>query len=1295
MAPRRSCAKRLNLPGAARRLAAQPSAAPHVTVASPVAPSPAATAPAAKPPRSVEPPVAACVQPATTSLEPAATVARVPVVEETPAAPAPNFTSAETVRTREHAAEVQCPPDVTPASVTATASAVPAGEAMPPATPVLAAPSVHSPRTAISAHRGRLRAKRRAAAALARKAKHHRNTISAPQQAISPSTSSQPPAPAAAPETVPVATVEAPAAEAAVEPTPDAAAPKIAQAGSAASKLKGPAAATVVSSPPASPPISAPHRSAISRIPKKRKFFAELDDNVALPAAEATPPPASSERHLQASDTAVDAPSVTAVPSAVPPATPTAAGAEVTKKTSAVADALHAPAAARRMVTRRTSKLHANGAAAKLQRSRSNLVSAQATLEAAPAVIAPVTGRAPAFSAATLTMPEKPAAPTAPTVAAPSVEPPQRSASSTPQSTAPHVTSAAAVAPSGRATISRISKKRKHFFEEVDEPPASDAAPSVQGTSTVPAVAHAAATLNSTGAAATITAAEPAAPTVEAVVAHPAAAVAVADVRATKATATRATARRRNMKRGRLPPQAAVAEAPSAAEALASEATAPTPVTPAVEATSAPVPEAVQAAEVEAPAELVGEAVTTADAAPPVEAATPPAAQRKPRTAKKKVKRLTAAAIRRRELAAYNRIPKRFRPPEVPRSVLSTPAAEPQSTPAPTDTPAATAIVEAAEVNGTPQPAAVSATQAKSMEATAEMRAEGQTPAAVEAIVETPAVELAQPPPGASTASAAAAVKPEVPLTETTKSAAPFAAPAEEQCLMGQARVATKSMKVRIAQSIKKRFFTALEDVPAANPTEAAATETTAAAVEAIESSPQVAGDSTTVDAELTAAAEEAVAPKSTRNAESKAAPATSAVEEASTEAPQPMADHQPTETTSAEKPPFKAVNALCTAGGALASESVAGHTDAPVLAQRKVVRVTNVREMLKAIRKAKRAGKRGCSKKRLSHGPLSQHLATEVTGAVDKVVNAEASSTAAEANLPAEVSDSRIHAPLPEEAEAVTSVEKTETPSATEQQTVVQAQTAEVEAETYVASTTTMATPEVTEARSTETVDKEAVQPPEALQHAEILLAPAQATVAAPVKDFLPRAFSSPSPARRQAAKQKIKKHAKLAAARLNKRQTYTVSAAAPLAAVHAPAETIDAPLVEAVHAAAEPPVPPAEEASAATLVRRSALVLPSGNVVVESFTDSEMVLRRTALDDSWDVGLRFDWQERTLAISSFPTFEETDKRSAHPFVHRFKSKPRWLLKEVNETNAAHMKKALDSMSRSLTARFVFRHLR
>ncbi|CBZ29336.1 kinetoplast-associated protein-like protein [Leishmania mexicana MHOM/GT/2001/U1103] len=1277
MAPRRSRAKRLHLPGAARCLAAQPSVTPHVAVASPVAPPPAATAPAAKPPRSVEPPVAACVQPAATFMVPPATVARAPVVEETPAAPTPNSTPASTVRTREHTAEVQCPPDVTPVSVAATASAVPTGEAMPPAAPVSAAPSMNSPRAGISAHRRRLRAKRRAAAALARKAKHHGNTISAPQQTVSPSTSPQPPSPAAPPETVPVATVEAPEAAAAVEPTSVAAAPNVAQGGSAASELKEPAAATVMSSPPASTPTTTPHRSTISRIPKKRKFFAELDHGVAQPAAEATPQPAFSERHLRGSVTAADALPRSEVPSAVPPVTPTTAVEEVTKKTAAVVEAVHAPAAARRMVTHRISKMHAKGAAAKLKHSSGNLVSAETTLEAAPAVIASVTGKAPALNASTLTVPEKPAAPTAPPVAAPSGEPPQRSASLTPQSTAPHVTSAAAVTPSGRATISRIAKKRKHFFAELEEPPAS-----------------AAAALNGTGATTTTAGAEPTAPTVEAVVAPPLAAVAAADVVATKATATRAMARRRSMKRGKLPPQTAVAEAPSSADALSSEATAPTPATPTVEATSAPLPEAVQGAKVAAPAESVGEAVTTADAGRPVETPTPPAAQRKLSTAKKKVKRLTAAAIRRREMAAYNRIPKRFRPPVVPRSVFSPPAAAPESTPAPTDPPAATAVVEAVEVNEAPQPA--------------EMRAEGQAAAAVETIVEAPAVEVAPPPPGASTASAAAAVEPEVPLTETTTSAVLFTAPAEEQCLVGQAPAATKSMKVRIAQSIRKRFFTALEDVPAPSPTEAAATETAAAAaeaqaavpqaraaVQAIESSPQVAVDGTTVDAELAAAADEAVAPKSTLDPESKAGSATSAVEAASTEAPQPMADHQPTEITSAEETSFEVVKALRTGGVGLASESVAVHTDTPALPQRKVVRVTNVRDMLKAIRKAKQAGKRGCSKKRLSHKPLSQHLSTAVTGAVDETVNAEASSTAAEANLPAEVVDAGIHAALQKEAEAVTVVEETETPSATEQQTVVQAQAAEVEAETYAESTTTMATPEVTEARSTESVDKEAVQPPEALQHAEMLVSPAQAAVTAPVKDFLPHAFSSPSPARRQAARQKIKKHAKLAAARLNKRQTYTVSAAAPLAAAHASAEAMDAPLVEAVHAAAEPPVPPAEEASAATLVRRSALVLPSGNVVVESFTDDEMVLRRMALDDSWDVGLRFDWQERTLAISSFPTFEETDKRSAHPFVDRFKSKPRWLLKEVNETSAAHMRKALDSMNRSLTARFVFRHWR
>ncbi|KAI5688015.1 hypothetical protein MNV84_06397 [Leishmania braziliensis] len=1322
MAPRRSRAKRLHLLGVDRRHVAQPSPANRVAVASPAVPPPGATAPAAKPPTCVEPPLAACVKPEATSAEPGATAAA-----ETPAAAAPDSTPASTLRTVEHTTEAQVLADVKAAPVATSASAVPAGKALTTAASVSAVPSVQSARAAISAHRRRLRAKRHATAALARKAKHHRN-ISAPQQAISFSKLFQPSAPARTSEMASTAAAGAPATEAAVKPISVAAQPNITQANFTASELTEPTAATEVAPLPAPAPITIPHRATISRIPKKRKFFAELDDSVTVPAAEATPL-ASSKRHLLTSDAAVAprgaveagtaALPAREAPPLAPPVTPAAVVEEVTEKTSAVADDLPPPAAARRMATHRISKKPARGATGNPTNSSGALLPAETTLEATLAAAAAVTKKAPVFNAATLTMPETSAVPTPPVVGAPLVELPQRSAPSSPPLTAPEMTSAATVASMGRATMSRISKKRKRFFAELDDPPASDATLPIQETLTVPADPSAAVTLNDTGTAATIAVVEPTAPTaptVEAAAVPPAAAVAVAEAVLAKPTATQGMVRRRSRRRGRLPPRTAVEEALTATEKPPSESTASTLATPIAEATLAAVTESVQGAEVAAPAESAGETVATTEAVPPVEAVAPPAAVRKRGHSKpqsSKVKRLTAAAIRRRELAAYNRIPKRFRPPVAPRRVFPTPATEQEGATALTDASAATSVVEAVEVTETPQPAAVSTAQTESVKAVPEMCTERKTTAAVEAIADPPAAEASQPPPGASTAWGTAAVEPAECLTETTKSTALPTASVEEQRLVGHGRGAPKSRRMRMTPSPKKRFFTALEEVPTANlaRVEAAAvvTETTAAAgevqpavpqshagVAAIHSSLQVAGDDTMVGADLTAVAEETATPQSALNTGSEAASATAAVEEASTEAPQPMAEQQPTATTSAEETPFEAVDAFCIGDAAPASEAAAAHAQPPAPAQRKVIRFTNVRDMLKAIRKAKQAGKRGSAKKRLYGKSSLPHLATTVTDAIDEVVSAEASSSAAEATPSAEEVGAEIGAPPPHEVEAMTAVAKTDAPAATEQQTVGEAApAAEVEEEMNVEATTTTATPEVTEACSTAPVNKEAVQSPETQPCAEFLMSPAQAAVAAPAEDLPPVASSSPSPARRQAAKQKIKKHAKLAAARLNKHQTYTVSAAIPLATDYTPAETMDAPLVEAVHSAAEPFAPPAEEASAATLVRHAALMLPSGRVVMESFTDDEMVLRRTTLDDSWDVGLRFDWQERTLTISSFPTFEEADKRAAHPFVQRFKSRPRWLLMEVNEASAAHMKRALDSMNRSLTARFVFRHLR
>ncbi|KAG5471496.1 hypothetical protein LSCM1_01589 [Leishmania martiniquensis] len=1317
MAPRRSRVKRLRLTGATPRLEAPPTAAPHAPVAPPVAPPPTATAPAAKPPTSLEPPVATSGQPEVASADPAATAARGPVVEEAPATAAHNYAPASAARSAESAALVQeTRATVMLTHVAAAASAVTAGEAVAPATPAPAVPSVKSARAAIRAHRGRLRAKRRAAAALARKAKHLRDTTPAAPRDICSSPLPQPPVSTPALETAPVEAVEAPPAE----PTSAVSETAIAQAFTFPDLRKPAAVITEAPSPAVPAAMTTAHRATISRIPKKRRLFAEVDASVAGETAAAPPLTVKAETPQVPSDAAV-APSdaveyavrtrpVEKAPSPAPPATATTTVEEVAEKACPVADAPPAPAAARRMATHRISKKYTKGAAAKLTRSGSDLVSAVAIPEATPAVAAAVTESVPSRCAAAFAR-EKPAVPTAPVSAALPVELPQRVASLTPQSTAPETTVAAAAAPSGRPTMSRATKKKKRFFVEMDEPPTTGATPLIPRTVATPAEACTAVTVNGAEVVATKAAEVPTAPTVNTAPIPPAAAGAVAEVAATKATATRAMARRRSMKRERLPPQAAVAEA------LASEPTAPTPAAARLEEAPAPLTEAAQATKVAAPGAPSGEVAMTAEPLLQVEVATPPAPQRKQhsskaQSSKKKARRLTAAAIRRREIAAYNRIPKRFRPPRVPRSVFSRPPAEPEGTPVPTDAPVTTADVDAMEATEVLQPAVVSTTQTESMGDARMTGTETKIPAVLDAVEEAPAVEGTQSPLGAHNASAASAVEPAVVVTETTESVVPFTALAEEPRRMSQARMATKSSKTRMAPSPYKSFFTVSEEVPNADRIEpvatAAATEATTASVEAqpaaphshavmeaAESSPDVRGSGVMVEAESTGVEEEAVARQSALSAESEAAPATAALEAGSTEALQPMADDRPTAT---EETALEEVDEPHVGKASLSSESAAIQAPASAHSQKKVVRVTNVRDMLKAIRKAKRAGKRGHAKKRLGDESSSQHITSTITSPVDEVVSAEASSLAAKAKEPAETNNADVDASPQQEAQAVASAEETEAFSATEPPPVVRTRGAEapsVEMGTDMNAEETTATPEVTGARWAAAEDKEATQPPEALPRAEVHVPPAQAEVSGNAKGPLLHTFSSPSPARRQAAKDKIKKHAKRAAERLSMRQTYTLPAAAPVAAAYAPANPTNSPAMKTAHAAAELTVPTAEKEPAAEFVSRAALVLPSGNVVMESFTDDEMVLRRTALDNSWDVGLRFDWQERTLAISSFPTFETADKRAAHPFVQRFKSKPRWLLKEVNETSAAHMKRALDSMNRSLTARFVFRHLR
>ncbi|KAG5497719.1 hypothetical protein JKF63_03985 [Porcisia hertigi] len=1288
MAPRGSRAKRLHFPGAARRLAGQPSVEPRATLTPPVTPQPIPTAPAAaKPPTSVEPPVAAPEQPVVTAEKPATSVARAPGVEEAPERITTYSTPAPAAHTKESTAADQVAPDLAPAPVTKALSAVPAGETNAQAAPAPTAPSVPSARAAIRARRGKLRAKRRAAAALALKAKHQDNTITAQQPDIRPTEAPQPSFPAPPPETAPPPEVEKPTAVAAAQPASIASEPTLAQAGPSASVLVESTPAAQAPSPPARVVASSPPlRVTISRIPKKRKFFAELDDSVSRPTVVPISPV----------DAAAEAPPMAEVPPIASTDTPPA------------------PAAVRRMATHRISKKRANGETGGLTKSTSSVVSAEATPEAAPTPPAAIPRNVFESNAATPTAPEKPVVSATPVVEAPPLAPPQGTDSSAPQPTAPEATSAAATAPSGRSTMSRISKRRKRFVAELQECKASDTPPSIEEKSTAPVVAIAAEALSSRDSVLTTAIAEPTAPIVEAAAAPPAAPVAV-----TRAVSTRATARRSSMKRARLPPQATLAEAPLTEKAPHSDATVSARAATTPEPMSTPATEAVQTVEAAASAQAVSEATTATEAAPLAEASIPPAAQcqrgaPKVQTPKKKVKHLTAAAIRRRELAAYNRIPKRFRPPEPSLSVLPTPSSQLESTPSSADARPATAVVEAEEVAETPQQAAVNASPMESKGAGPQMCTEEKIQAAVETLAEEPVVEAAQASSDETTAWAAAAVKSGAPLAGTEDSTGRFTAPAEQQLGMSPASTATTSEKGRMTKWLKKRFFTALEETPAATSTEATigdparvelshATEAMEAksavpqscsAVKTIEPFPEKAVHDTEADAEPTAVAEEVAALHSTLREDGKALSFRPVEANTSTEASQPLTDYHATTTNSAEVNSFGVVDELREVEAPLPSESAEAHPQSPAVAQRKVVRITNVRAILKEIRKAKRASKRRRSIKHRHGNSLSQHPATAVTATVDEAVFAEAPCLASEANPPSEAPAEGIDAPRHEEVETVkemTNLSVTELQPVVEAHEVEETSAAELDAETSVEAT--IVEPTVNEVPLTAPADEEAVQPPEVLPCTEVFISQAHKAVMPSEEDPLSYTVSSPSPARRQAAKKRIKKHAKLAAARLKNRQTYTASAAVPRSTSYAPVEILDTPLVEAVHAAADPPVPPAEEASSETLVRNAALMLPSGNVVIESFTDDEMCLRRTTLDDHWDVGLRFDWQERTLVISSFPTFEETDERARHPFVQRFKSKPRWMLKEVNETSAAHMKGALDSMKQSLTARFVFRH--
>ncbi|CCW65442.1 unnamed protein product [Phytomonas sp. EM1] len=87
-------------------------------------------------------------------------------------------------------------------------------------------------------------------------------------------------------------------------------------------------------------------------------------------------------------------------------------------------------------------------------------------------------------------------------------------------------------------------------------------------------------------------------------------------------------------------------------------------------------------------------------------------------------------------------------------------------------------------------------------------------------------------------------------------------------------------------------------------------------------------------------------------------------------------------------------------------------------------------------------------------------------------------------------------------------------------------------------------------------------------------------------------------------------------------------------------------------------------------------------------------MIARRTSLEGGWGIGLRYDWGARALAVASFPTFPATDPRAQHRFVRRYHSRPVWYLKEVNGADASNLKSVMEVLSRTLTARFVFRRV-
>jgi hypothetical protein len=1241
MVPRSPRKKRVHLPGAARRFVPPVAAVPAAAAVAPTAepPSPPTTAPttmtpAAQEAKTIEPPVKAATAPTFTS---------------PPATTAPT-TSAETT------AQVAVKPPATPSpDAPPPSSGVAAAEAPQPAAAmeVHAAAKVvdfaaqetlsHKPppsasaatATAVATQRQRLGTTRRSRSRTTR-----RSSVTTAANDITDSASNG----RSGTHDVCPATVAKDAAHTTALPPPSPPTAVATETPPAAASLADCETAAAVKPGSGAIPTLPYHRPVMSRLPKK-KFFAELegDGTTAEPAVqEAATTPTLTKMTKDCSSSLADAP--------LPPT-----------------DATAAPS--RRATISRAPKKRARATAE---------VSAEPVAAETPAAAATPTieASAPTTTAATTLTAAVDATP------AETSEPSQVFHPAGPTPHADPVSAQAAA--STRATISRLPKKRR-FFAMMDDNTAEAAAVKTTSTAT----------------AATIEVLEPTAPVEEA--AHtPAAKTAAAPA---PATHPHRSGTRRKSKRAKpahttdpaaetlhTATEAAPASAAAPTEATVAEKVAVAgPEVPIVPAATAAVVEGASKPFVEAPAEVQAaateEETTTATAATTRKQRTKPRKPRKP---------LSPAAQRRREIAALNRIPKRFRPLTPPWHARA--AAED------------VAAVEGSE-HVTPD--------------VATRTAGASTPQEVEgAALPTENTEAPSPHTSQVTSKADSAVAAVTTATPSTGTAATSvtgadvatATPAPAQPAPHVEGDVRKQHITKAPAHGKKRFFTTLEEAPeAASPAvQPPTTEASAALV------PPIAPPTATAEETSMTPLAEDVSPAATPHEGGPAVPATCTDAEVNKAAvPKASVSGAIRSVAASEAVKVSTVEAADTAKEEGEKVDHPPSQPTPIAATAVDARGPTVsvkagpqlsaRTLLKLIRETQRPLKR--VQRRLKKKKSKRVTATVTATAMNNVISAPAD-VAPGAVSPALETESKVPSTVADDGscetmEGTTAGSDAEVAEAEEEakeevkataETVVVETAAEAVEETRrgapgdPATETAGATAPAQETEAQVAAEPTTAEPAPVAQPADeeatVSAKPATTTAIAPPMEEAPSldvaAFPSPT-ARRLAAKKKIKKHAKLAAERLKQR----TSPAEPSAAA-----VTDVPLVDAVHAAAEPPLPVADTPSAEALLRNAALPLPSGHVVMESFTEKEMVLRRATLDDNWDIGLRYDWQERTLTISAFPEFALDDARAQHPFVQLYRSHPRWLLKEVNEANATHMKEALEAMKRSLTARFVFRKL-